>query len=254
MAFATPDYRCLSRTDVVRTLFFLHRCLSFASAEGFNRAILEFAADLGFEFVLYGYTLTRYRGPEEARVVNLSNPGAWAREYERNHLLHDPVLHELRLRLDGGDKTGYFVWDDYAWPLDAAQQQVITRRRHYGLRYGCSIYANSVRKEFAFLISLASASTIPDDRTETIGRLIVPQLMMTAKRLHLHSLVDSLTERERHVTSLMVRGRTNSTIAQELGITEHTVKFHLKNSYRKLQVSNRQQAIGILVAERYLGE
>ena len=117
MAFIDSDYRCLSRTDLVRTLSFMHRCLSSASTEAFNRAILEFAAGLGFEFVLYGYTQTPYRVPEEARVINLSNPVDWAREYEREHLLHDPALHEVRLRIEDGEKSSYFLWNNYTWPL-----------------------------------------------------------------------------------------------------------------------------------------
>jgi DNA-binding CsgD family transcriptional regulator len=254
MTFVDSDCRCLNRTDLLRTLSFMHHCLSCASKEAFNRAILEFAAGLGFEFVLYGFTQTPYRVPEEARVINLSNPADWAREYERDHLLHDPVLHEVRLRIDGGEKSSYFVWDNYPWPLSAEQQRVITRRRHYGLVYGCSVYADSQRKDFCFLLSLASASTTPDDRTEAIGRLIIPQLMATTKRLNIRALVDSLTEKEQNVALVMMEGRTNSDIAKKFGITEHTVKFHLQNIYRKLQVNNRQQAIGMLVAERYLGD
>ena len=37
-------------------------------------------------------------------------------------------------------------------------------------------------------------------------------------------------------------GATNSEIAQKLWVTEQTVKFHLSNVYRKLEVGNRTEA------------
>ncbi len=51
----------------------------------------------------------------------------------------------------------------------------------------------------------------------------------------------------------MMQGKTNQTIANDLNITENTVKFHIKNIFDKLQVKNRLQASSVLHAERYLG-
>jgi len=51
-----------------------------------------------------------------------------------------------------------------------------------------------------------------------------------------------LTEREVEILGLVAQGRTNSAIAQQLWVTEQTVKFHLSNTYRKLGVANRTEA------------
>jgi DNA-binding NarL/FixJ family response regulator len=51
-----------------------------------------------------------------------------------------------------------------------------------------------------------------------------------------------LTERERAVLQAVADGLTNRQIARELWVTEQTVKFHLKNLFRKLDVSNRADA------------
>ena len=40
----------------------------------------------------------------------------------------------------------------------------------------------------------------------------------------------------------MAAGATNGEIARQLWVTEQTVKFHLSNVYRKLDVANRTEA------------
>lgn len=55
--------------------------------------------------------------------------------------------------------------------------------------------------------------------------------------------VEALTERERAVFQLLVRGLSNAEIAQELIITVGTVKRHLNSIYGKLGVKSRAQAI-----------
>lgn len=51
-----------------------------------------------------------------------------------------------------------------------------------------------------------------------------------------------LTRREREILAYVAEGRTNGEVARALWVTEQTVKFHLANIYRKLEVSNRTQA------------
>ena len=51
-----------------------------------------------------------------------------------------------------------------------------------------------------------------------------------------------LSARELEVLRLVAAGSTNGEIARELWVTEQTVKFHLSNIYRKLDVGNRTEA------------
>jgi DNA-binding NarL/FixJ family response regulator len=56
---------------------------------------------------------------------------------------------------------------------------------------------------------------------------------------------DALTEREREVLDLMVGGITaNRKLATRLGLSENTVKFHVRNILDKLRLHNRAQAVG----------
>lgn len=51
----------------------------------------------------------------------------------------------------------------------------------------------------------------------------------------------ALTPRERAVADLVAQGRRNREIAEELGITEGTVKIHLHRIYEKIGVGNRTE-------------
>ena len=51
-----------------------------------------------------------------------------------------------------------------------------------------------------------------------------------------------LTEREIVMLKALARGLSNRAISQELWVAEPTVKFHLRNLYRKLGVQNRTAA------------
>ena len=54
--------------------------------------------------------------------------------------------------------------------------------------------------------------------------------------------VRGLSPREREILQLLVTGASNKLIATRLGITEATVKVHLKTLLRKIDVNNRTQA------------
>ena len=58
-----------------------------------------------------------------------------------------------------------------------------------------------------------------------------------------------LTQRESEVLELMVRGLSNRAIGQRLYIGEETVKTHARGVYRKLEVSDRAQAIAAALRE-----
>ena len=51
-----------------------------------------------------------------------------------------------------------------------------------------------------------------------------------------------LTDREIDILKLLARGLSNAEIAKELWVAQQTVKFHLTNVFRKLNVKNRTEA------------
>jgi len=63
-----------------------------------------------------------------------------------------------------------------------------------------------------------------------------------ARRLSEHQPGSDLTPRETEVLRLLVKGLSNKEIADLLGFTENTAKFHVKSILGKLQASDRTEA------------
>ena len=62
---------------------------------------------------------------------------------------------------------------------------------------------------------------------------------------------DALTDREREVLELMVEGiTTNRKLAKTLGVSENTVKFHVRNILDKLHLHNRAEVVGYALRHR----
>jgi DNA-binding CsgD family transcriptional regulator len=58
--------------------------------------------------------------------------------------------------------------------------------------------------------------------------------------------VESLTERERQVARLVVDRKTNREIAEALFLSPKTVETHMRNMFRKLDVSSRVEVARIM--------
>ncbi len=55
--------------------------------------------------------------------------------------------------------------------------------------------------------------------------------------------METFSPREQDVIKHLLQGKSNKQIALALGVSQSTVEYHLKNVYRKLQVSSRTEAV-----------
>lgn len=115
--------------------------------------------------------------------------------------------------------------------LDKEQQQVS------GLRFGADDY---IVKPFTLpnLIARIEALLRRSKWKEENNNSIPASLSFTSDEP-----IDALTARETEVLSLVAQGANNQEIAAKLFVREVTVKTHLNNVFKKLNVSNRTQAV-----------
>jgi DNA-binding NarL/FixJ family response regulator len=90
----------------------------------------------------------------------------------------------------------------------------------------------------------------PDDLASTVRQLFSHSVFHAAAPVEQEQTVPDgngfgaadLTKREREILQLVAEGHSNAQLARMLWVTEQTVKFHLSNVYRKLDVANRTEA------------
>ncbi|TIQ40689.1 MAG: response regulator transcription factor [Mesorhizobium sp.] len=82
------------------------------------------------------------------------------------------------------------------------------------------------------------------------GRICVPYLDVSKIN---DTPMSRLTTRERELLSVLADGWTNLQIATRTGISENTVKYHLRNLYDKLDVRNRAMAVALYAGEKNPG-
>ena len=87
--------------------------------------------------------------------------------------------------------------------------------------------ASAVRQAFDPSVCLPGMSESTREQTPQLPRRQIP---------------GGLTRRELEILKLVAEGHSNATLARMLWVTEQTVKFHLSNVYRKLEVTNRTEA------------
>jgi two-component system, NarL family, nitrate/nitrite response regulator NarL len=80
-----------------------------------------------------------------------------------------------------------------------------------------------------------------------VGLIVLDPTVAGATGIHAHARTsdnaETLTTREREVLLLVAEGLPNKAIARELGISEHTAKFHVGSLLGKLGAASRTEAV-----------
>ncbi len=92
-----------------------------------------------------------------------------------------------------------------------------------------------------------SAALVAAVRAAAAGLIVLDPTMAGATGVHTHARTseqaETLTAREREVLLLVAEGLPNKAIARELGISEHTAKFHVGSLLGKLGAASRTEAV-----------
>jgi DNA-binding NarL/FixJ family response regulator len=77
----------------------------------------------------------------------------------------------------------------------------------------------------------------------SVTRRIIEQFARQPARPELGTRLESLTQREREVLSMLARGKSNAELAAELFVSEGTIKTHVSSLLAKLGLRDRVQAV-----------
>jgi two-component system, NarL family, response regulator YdfI len=144
----------------------------------------------------------------------------------------DDTLATLEALIDGLHAPTFVVLTDDPYGVWAAEllrtgvQAILPRLAH------ASAIVTAIEAAAAGLVVL---------QRDTIESLL--PLLSSAPRALPDSSHQALTPREIEVLSMLAEGFGNKTIAWRLGISEHTVKFHLSSIFSKLNASSRTEAV-----------
>jgi len=192
----------------------------------------------------------------DMRVVGEAATGREALDQARS-LMPDAVLMDIKMP-DPSASLGTSA-SGSGKALDGTEATRILHREmpHLGIIF-CTVFEDD---EFVFagLQAGGRGYILKDDDPDTmlrairgvahgeslLGPTIAQKVMLQFSALpgKQTPLVDDLTPRELEVLKLIAEGLCNKDIADELTISEKTVKNHINNIFSKLHISDRSQAI-----------
>jgi DNA-binding NarL/FixJ family response regulator len=198
----------------------------------------------------------------DMRVVGEAATG-WEAVDQARALVPDVVLMDIRMPDPGSVPGTGTAGSDKG--LDGIEATRILHREmpHLGILF-CTVFQDD---EFVFagLQAGGRGYILKDDDPDTMLRAIravaygesllgptIAQKVMrqfSGLRSKQTPLVDDLTPRELEVLKLIGSGLTNRQIAEELILSEKTVKNHINNIFSKLHVYDRSQAILYAIRE-----
>jgi LuxR family transcriptional activator of bioluminescence operon len=223
------------------------------SVDGIHEQCAALSETCGFDLFQYGTIIPDpFSGP---KVIIISGyPPAWLGRYlEQGYMGIDPIVTHCCSKVVGIDWERTRHLEDE----DRTIREFMGESREFGLQSGISFPVHSPGGEVAIL-SLAS-SCRGHDRAKSFIDTLVPFAHQAAFHVHeavkrvvhasvLHSPEAPLTEREKDCLLWSAEGKTSWETAKILGISERTVKFHLRNACVKLHAGNRTQAIARAVS------
>jgi two-component system, NarL family, response regulator len=158
---------------------------------------------------------------------------------------HKPNVVLMDLRLRGGENGSRLAAEIRA-ECPGARVLVISNYEgdediHQALQSGAMGY---------LFKSIVEDELIDAIREVHAGRRYLPKGV--ADRLLEYNHEERLTRREDEILELLGNGLKNRELGQVLGVSEDTVKTHLKSLFRKLGVSDRAEAVRVAIRRGFL--
>jgi len=215
----------------------------------FERRLVAFAQELGFGII--SGSLVVEQGLK-SHFINFGNTPQGFVEAHKNldSSLRDPVLMRLkRLSIP-------FAYDQ-AMYAEAGAGDLWDLQAPFGYHAGIAM-ALHLPEGRHFLLGVDSDRPLPKDdsaltRVMADLQLLAAHAQGAALKLLLPQVPEDedrpkLTPREAEILKWSMQGKSTWDIARILGLSEHTVNFHVRNASAKLQTSSRTQTVARAIA------
>ncbi|MBV9000314.1 MAG: AAA family ATPase [Solirubrobacterales bacterium] len=247
----------LGRPRDVEDVLRLHSLAELRLAQGRPQDALEAAllvGQIGERTVRYlGYTPWRSTAAQAALMLGASNmaselAGEELARAERTDVLHMRIRAYRVLGLCEADHRGLRNLRTAARLAANAPPRLETIRAYVDL--GAALRRENRRSDArAWLERGADMASVGG--AVALSQRARVELAATGARPRRDALLSgpaSLTPSERRIAELAATGQSNREIAQALFVTPKTVEYHLRNTYRKLDIQTRRELAGALSA------
>jgi DNA-binding CsgD family transcriptional regulator len=188
---------------------------------------------------------------EFVSMLNVSYSNDWLYTYCKNeYATVDPILQSLFSTF----KTQ--TWKQtYSTVSSRKKLEFIEEARSFGLTNGITTGAFDRNKGLGTFFSFAGGDANGTVRYRELLEYLIPYLhrvLIANTRAPLFTQVRGLSPREMTVLGWMKEGKTNWEIAQIVGVSERTVRFHVEGIFMKLDACSRTQAVAVAMEHRLL--
>ncbi|WP_018240488.1 LuxR family transcriptional regulator [Ensifer sp. BR816] len=173
----------------------------------------------------------------------LNYPDAWKKRYsDMGYYRIDPIIKKIRQSVSA--LRWKDVYNDVSTTVD--ERRIFDEASIYGLKSGITVPLRGPNGNFA-MISFAQRSTseLPS-RVVTLLHLSALHFHIRLGALRSYGCIENepeLSLREKDCILWVARGKSSWDVGRILGISENTVKFHIKKAMYKLDCTSRTVAV-----------
>lgn len=247
-------------------LYIFEKLLNASSREEIVHFMAQQCDQLGYKYYFYsplfGAKPSQKIFRDERKIIaaqDLSRqnifttyPSSWVHRYqEARHAEKDPVL-----KLTATSHLPVF-WND---PSQCDPKHVVfDEARQHGLAGGITVPVcdqNGGRSLFSIATETAPKKSSRHQAANAGMVLLTSLYLHEAVQRHVNSVdlaaLPQLTTREKDCLQWAANGKTSWEIANILSISERTVIFHITNATKKLNATNRRQAVARAISLRLI--
>ncbi len=224
---------------------FLDKALKASTPEEILDLFFKALANIGIDKIAYGALRARgYQLPHDPLKM-ATYPDEWVKIYlENQYMVKDAIT-----------QHGFFTRNPFLWKsvrhghtIKENQKLILDQASEFGLDDGISVPVHGPMGEL-YMMGLASAAPNPDlEHFKTELGLLVHQFhllyygLLEEEQTNTTNL-SPLTAKEEEILKWCSEGHSNKSIATILNVSQHTIDFHIRNIFSKLDVDNRVAAV-----------